>query len=64
MSRPHSNSNAGQEYPVDRLMCYGPARMSAHLALATRPDAMLIKPGMGFDESYALMFNEMARSVL
>ena len=40
------------------------ARMSAHLALATRPDAMLIKPGMGFDESYALMFNEMARSVL
>ena len=37
------------------------ARLSAQLAMATRPDALLVKPGMGFDESYALMFNEMAR---
>jgi methylaspartate ammonia-lyase len=40
------------------------ARMSAHLALATRPDALLVKPGMGFDESHALLFNEMARSTI
>ena len=40
------------------------ARMSAHLALATRPDALLVKPGMGFDESHSLLFNEMARSII
>jgi methylaspartate ammonia-lyase len=39
------------------------ARLSAHLALATRPDAVLVKPGMGFDESYALLYNEMARAI-
>lgn len=37
------------------------ARASVHLALATQPDALLVKPGMGFDESYVAMFNEMAR---
>ena len=37
------------------------ARLTAHLAVATAPDAVLIKPGMGFDESYALITNEMAR---
>lgn len=38
------------------------ARASAHLALATQPDALLVKPGMGFDESFAMLFNEMARA--
>ncbi len=37
------------------------AQLSTHLAVATTPDAVLIKPGMGFDESYALITNEMAR---
>jgi methylaspartate ammonia-lyase len=37
------------------------ARLSAHLAMATQPDALLIKPGMGFDEAYAMLTNEMAR---
>jgi methylaspartate ammonia-lyase len=37
------------------------ARASVHLALACQPDALLVKPGMGFDESFALMNNEMAR---
>jgi methylaspartate ammonia-lyase len=40
------------------------ARASVHLALATQPDALLVKPGMGFDESYVAMFNEMARAYL
>ena len=40
------------------------ARLSAQLGLATQPDALLVKPGMGFDESYALMFNEMARATV
>lgn len=39
------------------------ARASAHLALALKPDALLVKPGMGFDESHALMSNEMKRSL-
>jgi methylaspartate ammonia-lyase len=39
------------------------AKASAQLALAFKPDALLVKPGMGFDESYALMFNEMKRSL-
>jgi methylaspartate ammonia-lyase len=39
------------------------ARASVHLALACSPDALLVKPGMGFDESFAFMNNEMARHV-
>lgn len=39
------------------------ARSSVHLALACSPDALLVKPGMGFDESYAQMYNEMVRSL-
>lgn len=37
------------------------ANASVHLALACSPDALLIKPGMGFDESYVQMHNEMVR---
>lgn len=37
------------------------AMAAAHLALALKPDALLVKPGMGFDESHALLFNEMTR---
>lgn len=40
------------------------AHASVHLALACSPDALLVKPGMGFDESYAAMYNEMARSLI
>ncbi len=31
--------------------------------LATRPDRMLIKPGMGFDEGYTIVKNEMMRTI-
>lgn len=40
------------------------ARASVHLAMACQPDALLVKPGMGFDESFALMHNEMARALV
>jgi methylaspartate ammonia-lyase len=40
------------------------ARFSVHLALACAPDALLVKPGMGFDESYAQMSNEMTRALV
>ncbi|MCL7453652.1 MAG: hypothetical protein M8467_11465 [Anaerolineae bacterium] len=37
------------------------ARVSAHLALATQPDLLLAKPGVGVDEAVSLVRNEMAR---
>lgn len=36
------------------------ARLSTHLALVLRPDALLVKPGMGFDEACAMIEAEMA----
>jgi methylaspartate ammonia-lyase len=39
------------------------ARLSAHVALATRPDFMLAKPGMGGDEALMIQANEMARTL-
>lgn len=39
------------------------ARLSAHLALAFRPDALLVKPGMGLNEGISLMRNEMSRTL-
>ena len=37
------------------------ARASAHVALATRPDLIMAKPGAGVDEAISLVQNEMAR---
>ncbi|MCL2568155.1 MAG: methylaspartate ammonia-lyase [Oscillospiraceae bacterium] len=37
------------------------AQVSVHLAMATRPDLMLAKPGMGVDEAYMIVYNEMQR---
>jgi methylaspartate ammonia-lyase len=37
------------------------ARLCAHLAMASRPERLLAKPGMGFDEGYCITKNEMAR---
>jgi len=37
------------------------ARACVHLAMASRPERMLAKPGMGFDEGFCLVKNEMAR---
>lgn len=37
------------------------ARMCVHLAVAARSDRMLAKPGMGFDEGYTIVKNEMER---
>ncbi len=40
------------------------ARVSVHVALATRPDVMMAKPGMGVDEGIMLVQNEMARTLM
>ncbi len=37
------------------------AKACVHLAMASRPERMLAKPGMGFDEGFSLVKNEMAR---
>ncbi|MBC7259059.1 MAG: methylaspartate ammonia-lyase [Chloroflexi bacterium] len=39
------------------------ARMSVHVALATRPDILMAKPGMGVDEAVMLTQNEMGRAL-
>ena len=39
------------------------ARVAAHVALATQPDIIMAKPGMGVDEAVALVGNEMARTL-
>lgn len=37
------------------------AEICAHIAMATNPDQVLAKPGMGVDEGFMLVFNEMSR---
>jgi methylaspartate ammonia-lyase len=37
------------------------AKACVHIAMATSPDQILAKPGMGVDEAYMITFNEMAR---
>lgn len=39
------------------------ARVCTHVALATSPDQMLAKPGMGVDEGLMIVFNEMQRTL-
>jgi methylaspartate ammonia-lyase len=39
------------------------ARVCVHLALAARPERLLVKPGLGFDEGMSIMCNEMRRTV-
>ena len=39
------------------------AQISAHIALATRPFQMLARPGMGIDEGYHIVMNEMLRTL-
>lgn len=39
------------------------ARVSTHLAVATQPVQMLAKPGMGVDEGYLIVNNEMTRTL-
>lgn len=39
----------------------GSARACVHVAMATQPDQMLAKPGMGVDEGYMIVYNEMNR---
>lgn len=38
-------------------------RTAVHVALATQPDLMLAKPGMGVDEGYMIIHNEMNRTL-
>lgn len=37
------------------------AQVCVHLAMATRPTQILAKPGMGVDEGYMIVYNEMQR---
>lgn len=37
------------------------ARVCVHAAMATKPDQILAKPGMGVDEGYMIVYNEMQR---
>lgn len=37
------------------------AEVCVNLAMATKPDLMLAKPGMGVDEGYMIVYNEMQR---
>lgn len=39
------------------------AQITAHIAMATRPFQMIAKPGMGVDEGYQIVMNEMMRTV-
>lgn len=39
------------------------ARVSAHVALATRPEIVMAKPGMGVDEGITILHNEMGRAL-
>lgn len=39
------------------------ARVSAHVALATRPGIIMAKPGLGVDEAISTVHNEMARTL-
>lgn len=39
------------------------AEICAHIAMGTSPDQMLAKPGMGVDEGYMLVYNEMSRII-
>lgn len=39
------------------------ARACVHVALATRPCQMLAKPGMGVDEGFMVVYNEMHRAI-
>ena len=40
------------------------ARVAVHVALATQPDVVMAKPGMGVDEGIMLVQNEMARTLV
>lgn len=39
------------------------AQVSVHVAIATQPDQMLAKPGMGVDEGLSIVYNEMQRTL-
>ncbi len=40
------------------------AKVAVHIALATQPDMIMAKPGMGVDEGVMLVQNEMARTLV
>jgi methylaspartate ammonia-lyase len=39
------------------------ARVAVHVALATQPDMIMAKPGMGVDEGISIVQNEMTRTL-
>lgn len=40
------------------------ARVAAHVALATQPDIVMARPGMGVDEAISILRNEMTRTLV
>ena len=38
-------------------------RVCVNCAMATQPDQILAKPGMGVDEGYMIVYNEMERII-
>jgi methylaspartate ammonia-lyase len=40
------------------------ARVAVHVALATQPDIIMAKPGMGVDEGITIVQNEMTRTLV
>jgi methylaspartate ammonia-lyase len=40
------------------------ARVAVHVALATQPDMIMAKPGMGVDEGVTIVQNEMTRALV
>jgi methylaspartate ammonia-lyase len=39
------------------------SQVCVHIAMATKPDQILAKPGMGVDEGYMIVYNEMQRII-
>lgn len=39
------------------------AKICVHIALATQPDQILAKPGLGVDEGFMITYNEMHRTL-
>ena len=52
----------GRRVVVRRIRIDVSARACVHIALATRAERMLAKPGMGVDEGVMIVGNEMART--
>ena len=55
------NSSQPLERSAEFFLFYDAA--SSHITLATQPFQVIAKPGMGIDEGYQIVMNEMMRTV-